>query len=366
MPFCNKCGKELDADSGFCISCGAPAVKAGPPAYQVSPPFYEEPPAFSQPMITPDRNTFVNSYLGTVVLAAIFFGVFLFGIIATDGNLLNPRNMGMIFIQGICLLGPIAFATAVSTRAKGPDFSIGSVMAVSSSVIAVISISSGSPVLGIFISLLVCAAIGLLNGALITYLRAPAIIVTILTGILFRAVSGLILGGSILPASETIRAIAGYRIGDLSLGGLVILIVTFAAAFLMIMLTKLGVPTYKRDKKPALSCMFAYMASALISSAAGLYLMSRVGAASPIAGAGYEPFIALVFACIVGSRAMDNRFAPAVYAIAPVLLYVTFSNILSIIGLDVFWQTVCGIILAVIILAVAYVSRRFSSSYGND
>jgi ribose transport system permease protein len=365
MPLCKKCGKTFDEDSSFCAYCGAPAATIEPSANGTKPPIYNAPPFSGRPMAAPGRNTFINSYLVTVVLVVLFLGFLRFGIATTGGHLFMSRNLGRIFTQ-ICLLGPIAFAATISTRAKGPDFSIGSVMALSSAIIGITCYSNGSPVLGIVISLLVCAVIGLFNGAFITYLRAPAVIVTLLTGVIVRGIMNVLLDGRILPVSESIMAISGYRVGELSLGGIIILIITFIAAFLMIMLTRLGVPTYKRVKKPALSYMFAYMASALFASVAGIFMASRLGAASPIAGTGYEPFIVLVFACVAGSRVMDNRFAPAVYAIAPLLLYATFGNILSMIGLNVFWQTVFGVILAVMILAVAFLSRRFSTSYSDD
>lgn len=365
MIICNKCGKQLNDDSGFCTACGAPAIKEEAVVYQTQP-FYETPPAFIQPMMNQGRNTFVNSYLGVAVLAAFFIGLLVLGIVGDpNGYLFDPRGLGFLFIQ-ICILGPIAFATVLSTRAKGPDFSIGAVMGLSSAIIGLISYSNGSPVLSIVMALLACAVIGILNGALITYLRTPAIIVTIVTGLIARSVANVILDGQTLPVNDTIGQIANYRVGELSLGGMIILVVTFVAAFLMIMFTKLGVPTYKRDKRPMLSYMFAYMASALMASVAGIFLASRLGAASPLAGTGFETFIVFVFACVVGSRVMDNRFAPAVYALAPVLFFSIFQFILSISGVDVFWQTVYGGILAVVFIAVAFVSRRFSSSYVDD
>lgn len=369
MPFCSKCGKNLEAGNSFCAFCGAPAAAAEPQAAPaVQPSNVAAPPVYpaSQPLAVPGRNTFMNSYFSIVVLAALFIGLLTFGAIAVpDGRLFDPRALGFIFTQ-VCILGSIAFAVAVSTRSKGPDFSIGSVMALSSAIIGTACYTTASPILYIFISLFACAAAGLLNGAFITYLRAPAIIVTLLTNVIFRVVAAVLVNGNTLPVSDSIRAISEFRVGELSLGGLIILIVTFAAAFLMIMLTKLGVPTYKRDNKPALSYMFAYMASSIIAAVAGIFMASRLGAASPAAGNGYEPFIVVVFACVVGSRAMDNRFAPAVYVIAPVLFFSAFGVIAGMSMLDMFLQNIIEVVIALMLLAAAFLSRRFSTSYSDD
>lgn len=370
MPLCNKCGETIAEGSSFCAFCGAPAATTEPQAAPLVPPASETaPPAYptiSQPMAVPGRNTFLNSYLSVAVLAVLFIGMLIYGSIAIPGQYFSySRILSFAFAQ-LCILGPIALAAAISTRAKGPDFSIGSVMALSSAVIGVSCFYSVSPILGIVISLLACAVVGLFNGAFIAFLRAPAIVVTILTSVIVRVVVNVLLDGMTLAVDKTITEIANYTVGDLSLGGIIILAVTFIAAFLLIMLTKLGVPTYKRDKKPALTYMFAYMASAVIAGIAGIFMASRNGAASPIAGYGYEPFIVLVFACVVGSRVMDNRFAPAVYALVPALFISIFQTIASIIMLDVYMQTILQVVIAVVLLAIAFLSRRFSSSYGED
>ena len=373
MIYCNQCGQRLTPDEQFCTACGAPIPQASapvppppeptvygtppayspPPAYS-APPAYGTPPAYRTAPASLGQNTFVNSFLSVIVLAA-FFIIILPTAMVISPYFLTAENLSNILFQ-IATFGAIAFAVAVSARAKGPDLSIGAVIALSSCIIA-LNYQAGSLFLGICLSLLVCAVIGVINGAITTYLRAPAIIVTLLTGAMIRGICYLLTLARPVQVGQDVIAIARSRIAGISVGALVLFFITLAAAFLAIMLTKLGTPTHKRDKKPSLSYMFAYMISALFASLIGLLLLAQYGIAQPNLGTGYEIFILFVFACLAGSRVMDNRFAPAVYAIAPAVFYAILNNMVILLGVVPYLQTFISGFVALVFVAIAYVVR---------
>ena len=337
----------------------APPMYGPPPSYG-PPPAYGPPPSYGEPLAAPGRNTFINSFLGIIVLAFFMCGWPVTGIILspyffTAGTITN-------LLQQFFLYGAIAFAVTLSVRAKGPDLSIGYVAGLSAMIIALLLTATDSLILGIAVALVACAVIGLLNGALTTYLRIPAIILTLITGMIAYGICFLISNAmSVTVPAKGLRALATLDVIGIPIGWMALFVVAFIAAFLLILLTKLGVPTYKREKKGALSYMFAYMASALIASLVGLLLLSRTGAANISLGSGYEPFILIVFACVAGSRVLDNRIAPALYAIAPVIFYVFMKLAMNLLAFPVYLQTIIDYAYALIFVAVMYIARNFGT-----
>ncbi len=378
MANCSQCGKELMPGSSFCTYCGAalpqepvstaadhsfapnsPSPAPGPnntqpyamnmsPAYTPPPPplAYNVPPIPSADcpayVSAPERpksmrTTFLNSFLSLVILGSLLIIAFNAGIF---GNRLfvNPRNIEFIF-QQFCFLGVIAMAAVLSTRAKGPDLSIGSLIVLSGSIAVIVSRSGGSILPAILTAVLICAVIGLVNGVLIVYAGMPAILTTLVVGVVIRSVSNLLIGGN--PIALNNRDIQSIW---QPAGLFIMLILAMIIAVLMIILTPLGTPTYKRDKKQPLIHMFAYMGSGLIAGLAGILLLARLNAVVP-GVQGYEPLILLVYGCVMGSRAFDNRFAPGFYALLPALFYAVADNVFNVLQVSFYVQsTILGII----------------------
>lgn len=337
-----------------------------PPIYQATPPMYSAPPQYKESAAAASgRNTFVNSYLGIVVFAVFFIGLLTTGVLFAPG-LLSANSLfticDMFFLYAL-----IALAVVVSTRAKGPDFSIGAVMMMSAILTVKVYMLSGSLILSILASLFACAVIGVINGALITYLRTPAIITTLLVGIISSG-AGYFISNSmgIRIDDPEIMMIFHTKLAGISLWGLGLLVAAFIAVFLMVMLTKLGLPTYKREQKPALSYMSAYMASAMIASLAGLLYLSLYTTVLPGGSDYYTPFILFVFACIAGSRVLDNRIAPAIYALVPALYYSILCQILLCLGLAPMWRTVIGGTIVLILVVIAFIARRAFTPRSRD
>lgn len=380
MALCNQCGKEMPEDAVFCTNCGAPAMQGNvteaavspaqyapaPPVYGAQP-VYGAPPAYApapygmQPLYRPHnagaRNiTFFNSFLGITLLGVLFIASLLTGVI-TVPIFFDPRNLDNMFMN-FCLLGAVAFAVTVSTRAKGPDLSIGSLMGLTAMFIALNSTTFDSPVIAVLVAIAICAAIGLINGVLITCLRIPAVIVTLLTGVMAHYAVVILADGRVMEAPEALLSLRS------PFGAAALLFITLAIAFLIIFFTKLGKPMYKRDKKGAVSYVLAYAVSAVIASLSGVFLLSRLTAASPTLGTGYETFILFVFACAISSRALDNRIAPAFYAAAPALSFAVLSNVLMINGIDGYVQSIIRGGIALIFIIIAFIVRPKPESSG--
>lgn len=386
MKYCTQCGKALPDDTAFCISCGA-QVSAAPaepdvtppqpepysppvsayeppiaPAYEAPPaPAYEAPlaPAYEAPYIAPPARrsksgaTFRNTGLGFILIGVVL--IVAQGMGMASPSFLTAVNIRVLFTQ-FFMTASVGFAIVLSARAKGPDLSIGAVLGLSATIIASLTLSAGSVYTGLLVALIASAVIGLINGVCAVYMRVPAVIITIVTGVVASGVSLLITQGFPImvqfPASlpETAEGFLGIA--------LILLGLSFAIAFLLVLFTRLGQPTYKRDKTARpVSFMFAYVASAVIAALAGFIILLRLHAAQPYIGSGYEMDILFIFAVIYSSRALDNRIAPVLFSMVPAWAWCVLSNALLLLEVPIYVQTLVTGGLTLIFVVLAFVCR---------
>ncbi len=356
MMYCTQCGKELPENTAFCTACGArmmPAVGASPthtPAF-IPPqaPAYIEPASYA-PVPLPMKSglTFRNSGLGLVLIGILLIVVHI--IAFSLPMFANINNIINIFRQ-FAVLAAIGFAVVLSMRAKGPDLSIGSVMGLSAILTASFGLSTGSIWAGLLIALIITAFIGLVNGVFSVYFRVPAVIITIITGALSYSIGLLITEGSpIMGPFPTLN--------DIPAAGLLLLFITFIIAFLLVLLTPLGLPKHRRDKSARpLSFIFGYVASSVIAAFAGLFMVLRLSAAMPTLGAGYEVYILFIFAVVYSIRAFDNGVAPVLFSIVPAWILCVLTNVLSLMSFPFYVQSLINGTLALIFGIMAYICR---------
>lgn len=346
MNNCSHCGKELNDNAAFCTDCGVSvnqpqqAVYA-PMAYNVAPPY--APTAYNTPTT---HHTFLNSYLGIILFAMLFFIFLLTGLIASP-HFLVFQNLSNVLRSAVIML-PLALSAALTTRAKGVDLSVGSVMALSSIIIAKTIESSGSWVTGLLIALAVCAAIGAANGALTVYLKLPALAVTAVMYFIVYGICRLMASMPIRATNDSLNALSNS-----TLGTLVFCVLCVAAAFILIMLTPLGKPMIGREKKKEPSYMLAYIVGAVFASFAGLLFVSRVQMALPSLGYNYAIFAAFVAGCIASSRLLDNRYTPAVIALAATLIWSIMINVLTLLSIDSYTQLIFIVLITAVFVALA-------------
>ena len=351
MTYCSKCGKPLQqSDANFCTSCGvrlapAPAYAPPPPAY--APPVYTPPPPAPAPPMAADRATFRNTGLGFVLIGILlvaalglaFFSPMFFSI----GNL---ENLFWSFVT----YAIIGFAAVLSSRAKGPDLSVGYVAGLTSVIVALNAADSGSLLTGLVIALVVGAAVGFVNGVCSVYLRISAVIVTLITGF-FAYFTGMLI-------SQGYPITPGFSRDNITGIAFLLLIVTFAVAFLLVLFTRLGQPSFKRDKEARLiSFIFAYVGSAVIAVLAGLFLTLRLGVGMPTIGTHKELPILFIFAVVYSSRALDNRIAPVLFSLVPAWVWALLSNGLALLSVDVYTQNLITAAITLVFMVLARVCR---------
>jgi putative multiple sugar transport system permease protein len=145
--------------------------------------------------------------------------------VLTEGALLQPQNISNIVVQNSYIL-ILAIGMILIIIAGHIDLSVGSIVAVTGSIAAVLMVRNDVPwPLAVLITLIAGGLIGAWQGYWVAYFGIPAFIVTLAGMLLFRALTLTVLGNQgIGPFPDQVRTLSngfteGY-LGNVGLGPL--------------------------------------------------------------------------------------------------------------------------------------------------
>lgn len=145
--------------------------------------------------------------------------------VLTDGALLQPQNISNIIVQNSYVL-ILAIGMILVIIGGHIDLSVGSTVALTGAICAVLTVQWGLPwPVAVLLTLLSGAVIGAAQGYWIAYFGIPAFIVTLAGMLVFRALTLTTLGNQgIGPFPEEIRSLSngftGGYLGNIGLGPL--------------------------------------------------------------------------------------------------------------------------------------------------
>jgi ribose transport system permease protein len=195
---------------------------------------------------------------------------------------------------------PLAFATvaqAIVVISGGIDLSLGSIMALTSVVAAVMMKGQSEPfaVLVVIGVLLLGVAIGAVNGGLSVFTRVPDIVVTLAMSYVWAGFALLILerpGGA--SATWLKELLSGSILSDWIPKAAIVLVVIVAATWIPIMRSRLGLSIYAigshrlaafRSGVPVgRTRITAYMLAGFFCALGGISLTATTGIATPVPG----------------------------------------------------------------------------------
>lgn len=349
--YCRDCGSKLDDGSLFCSECGGrqdpPEQSSGQVVSPAPGPIFAAPPApvraaAAAPTspVTGGGNVFLDKVLGL-----LFVGLALIGsLLALVSQILPPARISVVSL-GSVLTGsmPIilmtVLAATISWRAHGMDWSIAGF-----SLLPYLFTSLTNSVwLGACLGIAVAFLLGLLNGALIHFLRLPSVLVTITGGILLTGLANLSVQGMTVPISDS-----NYLNMFSRTPAIVTSLLICAAVWIVILFSRLGKPFEKRenDAKRGISLFFAYGISAVLGALSGVFLSARLMCFSPAASASTDVLLILTWALLLTSNLFDNRFGSLIGAILALILYTILSFVLSVLGIPTYGQSLTFALIA--------------------
>ncbi|WP_406106573.1 substrate-binding domain-containing protein [Streptomyces sp. NBC_01003] len=275
-----------------------------------------------------------------------------------SGDFLTTQNLLNVGVQA-AVTAILAFGVTFVIVSAGIDLSVGSVAALSATVLAWAATSEGVPVwIAVILAVVTGIACGFVNGALISYGKLPPFIATLAMLSVGRGLSLVISQGSPIPFPSSVS-----RVGD-TLGGwlpvpVLVMIVMGLITALILGRTFIGRSMFAiggNEEAARLSGLrvkrqkvVIYALSGLFAAVAGIVLASRLTSAQPQAAQGYE--LDAIAAVVIGGASLSGGVGKASGTFIGALILAVLRNGLNLLSVSAFWQqVVIGVVIALAVL----------------
>ncbi|WP_086756924.1 ABC transporter permease/substrate-binding protein, partial [Streptomyces griseiscabiei] len=275
-----------------------------------------------------------------------------------SGDFLTADNLLNIGVQA-AVTAILAFGVTFVIVSAGIDLSVGSVAALSATVLAWSATSEGVPVwIAVILAIGTGIACGLVNGFLISYGKLPPFIATLAMLSVGRGLSLVISQGSPIAFPDSVSHLGDNLGGWLPVPVLVMLVLGGVTAVILGR-TYIGRAMYAiggneeaarlsglRVKRQKLAI---YALSGLFAAAAGIVLASRLSSAQPQAAQGYE--LDAIAAVVIGGASLAGGTGKASGTLIGALILAVLRNGLNLLSVSAFWQqVVIGVVIALAVL----------------
>jgi len=299
---------------------------------------------------------------GALVALAV---VCLFGV-SRYAEFLTPENLLNVLRQN-SMLGLVALGATFVILTGGIDLSVGALLAVSGVVAG--ALSSRGSLAAAAAGVGVAAALGAVNGLVITRARMQPFVTTLAMMIAARGAVLAVTQEQSVPLAPTAAGLVWLGRG--SVGGVPVPVVVLALAYLLgwavLRATRFGRYVYAAgDSEDAARLLGlpvdrvlvgTYALSGALAGLAGLVLAARLGAGQPVAGTGWE--LDAIAAVVVGGTLLTGGQGGAGATLVGVLLLGVIFNLFNLEGtISPWWQWVLrGSFLLCVVLVQARLQR---------
>ena len=314
-----------------------------------------------------ERRLFGMTLGGFIGRFGALFGLIILVVVlsATSPVFLTVDNLSNIGRQGgVNALLSVGMLLAIITA--GIDLSVGSILALSMSVLALMAIEWGiNPYLAMLACLAVGAGVGLTNGLLLTRLRLPhPFIATLGTMNVARGLALIITGASPISGFDRAGAPQVLWMGSGSIGPVpvvvLVVLVVYAIFHLLLSNTALGRHIYAIGGNTAAArlsginvdrtLLIVYSLCGLMAGLGALVLAGRTNSGYPTAGTGYE--LDAIAAVIIGGASFAGGVGTVWGTLIGVLLMAVLRNGLVLLKVPTEWQIVA---IGLVIIGAVYV-----------
>ncbi|MBV1703790.1 MAG: ABC transporter permease [Hyphomicrobiales bacterium] len=304
----------------------------------------------------------------------LLFSVLMFGLVAD--NFLKVSTLSLV-LQQVTVVGVIAIAQTAIILTAGIDLSVGAILVLSSFVIGKLAVYAGVPApLAILVGMGAGAAMGAINGLLVTVVRLPPFIVTLGTLNVFNALKLWFTGSESIRADD-ISAKANFLnlfgnefqlFGARFTFGALAMIMLALFAWYLLNRTPWGrhVHAVGDDPDAALlsgiqvnrTLLSVYAFAGLVCGFGAWIAIGRVGSISPI---GFETAnLDSITATVIGGTSLFGGRASIAGSVLGALIVGTFNTGLALAGVDDYWQIFATGVLTIVAVAIDQWLRRAS------
>lgn len=277
-------------------------------------------------------------------------------------SFLDPNNL-LNLLRQVSINGLIAFGMTFVILTGGIDLSVGAILALTSAFSAMM-ITSGVPTLiAMLIGIIFGGLLGGLNGLIITKGGAAPFIASLATMTIFRGATYVFTNGNPITSKAMNNSFIFQFIGRGYFFGIpvpvIIMLISFFILYILLHKMTFGRKTYALggNEKAAfvsgikvnITKTWIYVISGIMSSAAGMILISRLSSAQPDAGTGFE--MDAIAAVVLGGTSLAGGRGRIFGTLIGALIIGTLNNGMNLIGISSFYQQIVkGIVIIIAVL----------------
>lgn len=281
---------------------------------------------------------------------------------ASQKNILNLLRQSSI-------IGIIAAGMTFVIISGNFDISVGAVAALSGAIVMKLVTSDINVFLAMAIALLVCAAIGWVNGFIVAKIGIPSLITTMAMVSIVKGSMLMLTGG--YPITQNIPILD--FIGNKYILGIPVPVVIFAVtiliAWVVLSKTRFGRYIYSVGGNAEASRLNGipvdaykikvFIINAMLAGLAGLVLVGRMGTASPVAGDGYD--MDAIASVVIGGTSVAGGSGSVLKTVIGVLMMSVINNSFNLLGVDMYFQYIFkGLIIVIAVGIDSYSKKRLA------
>lgn len=286
----------------------------------------------------------VRAFLGDYSLILIFIILFVALSFLVDHFFSFENMLGLAL--SVSQIGMVACTMMFCLASRDFDLSVGSTVAFSGVLCAMVLNASDSVWLAGFSAVLCGALIGFINGFIIAYLRINALITTLATMEIVRGLAYIASNGQAVGVyNEGFIFLAGASFLGVSLP-IWVTIICFVVFGVLLNKTVYGRNTLAIGGNPEATRLAGinvqrtrvviFLIQGAIAALAGVILASRITSGQPNAAQGFE--LNVISACVLGGVSLQGGRAAISGVAIGVLIMGTAENVMNLLNIDAFYQ----------------------------
>lgn len=280
-------------------------------------------------------------------------------------------SVGNLQVMGrdLSQVGILAIGESLVILTGGIDLSVGALAGLAGILAAWFNVNAGLPALvSILLAIVICAAVGLWHGTMVTRLKVPPFVITLVTFTVAQGLSLAITDGTPIDGiSPLFSNLSSYYVQEIPVPALFFFAAAVVAWFVLERTyigrqiyavggnkeaaRLAGIPTGRRITS-------AYVASSTLAGLVGVLVIGRMNVADPSVGPGWE-LIAIAAAVIGGASLFGGEGRIVGIAAGAILLEFISNGLLALHISPYYQQVVQGSVLGVAILLDRVRARYF-------
>lgn len=304
----------------------------------------------------------------TVIVLGILIGTIVVGavLVSTVGRSFFSEGNIRDILTGMSVLGLVAIGQTLVVLGASLDLSVTYVMSLASLIAA--TTMAGNPAnvpWAVTLTLIVCAAIGLANGLIVTVLKVNGFIATLGVGLILQGVLNTNFQGSAGSVPWSFQLIGATGVGPVPVSTLIMLALA-ALVWFLLGRTRTGAHLFAVGGDPEVArlsgvrtrppLIAAHVLCSVFAGLAGLLLASRLGVGSPTVGQQGGYALLSIAAVVLGGTLLLGGRGSIWGTVGGVAIFAVLDNVMSVMQVNPFLKDVVRGV--VIVAAVAVYSRR--------